>query len=127
MKAFNEMSLDSCNRHIESLERDIARLRAFVASLRADGLDIDDPDTAPTWTGKIHANGRLVFDLAAVAEPAPPSESAPPICTWCGLPVETGKGMRVTRTDAAGVAHTSHWACWSAHAKWTDGLVKERP
>ena len=57
MKAFNEMSLDSCNRHIESLERDIARLRAFVRQLRDDGLDIDDTDTAPTWTGKIHRRG----------------------------------------------------------------------
>jgi chromosome segregation ATPase len=42
------------------------RLRAFVSSLRSDGLDIDDPDTAPVWTGKIHRDGRLVFDLATV-------------------------------------------------------------
>lgn len=47
------------------------RLRAFVAALRSDGLDIDDPDTAPHWTGKIHApDGRLVFDLATVGEPS---------------------------------------------------------
>lgn len=49
------------------------RLRAFVAALRSDGLDIDDPDTAPHWTGKIHApDGRLVFDLATVGEPRKP-------------------------------------------------------
>ena len=44
-------------------------LRAFVSALRADGLDIDDPTTAPVWTGKIHVEGRLVFDLATVASP----------------------------------------------------------
>ena len=50
-----------------------ARLSAFVSSLRADGLDIDDPDTAPTWTGKIHApDGALLFDLATVGEPRKP-------------------------------------------------------
>ena len=50
---------------------ELARLRAFVRQLRADGLDIDDPTTAPVWTGKIHApDGRLLFDLATVGEPS---------------------------------------------------------
>lgn len=54
---------------------ELARLRAFVAALRSEGLDIDDPTTAPVWTGKIHApDGRLLFDLSTVGDP--PSESA---------------------------------------------------
>lgn len=111
-------------RRAERAEESLARLWAFVSAVRADGLDIDDPATAPTWTGKIHVGGRLVFDLATVGEPEPPSEPAPPLCTWCGKPVETGKNMRVTRTDAAGVAHTFHGACWSAHGEWVEVLPK---
>ena len=57
-------------------ERDA--LRAFVAALRDDGLDIDDPTTAPVWTGKIHdTDGRLVFDLATV-ETSPPQDPPAP-------------------------------------------------
>lgn len=62
-------------REARLLLADAHRLAAFVSALRADGLDIDDPDTAPTWTGKIHdAGGRLVFDLATVG--ADPRSSA---------------------------------------------------
>lgn len=53
----------------DALRAEVERLRTFVDTLRADGLDIDDPVTAPTWTGKIHApDGRLLFDLATARE-----------------------------------------------------------
>lgn len=108
-------------------ERDAVRaecdaLHTFVAALRADGLDIDDPDTAPVWTGKIHVDGRLVFDLATVE---PRQQPAPEhVCTWCGLPIAANA---VARSDAAGVAHAFHGACYSAHAEWISGLARGTP
>ena len=63
----------------------VTRLRAFVRQLQADGLDIDDPTTAPVWTGKIHdADGRLLFDLATARACAPTPYSA--ICHPQTLP-----------------------------------------
>lgn len=115
----------------DALRAECERLRAFVAALRADGLDIDDPTTAPVWTGKIHVDGRLVFDLATVGTPCPRCieaiarrDGAPPTCTWCGLPIAANA---VTRTDAAGVAHAFHGACYSAHAEWISGLARGTP
>lgn len=105
---------------------ELALLRAFVSALRSDGLDIDDPAASPTWTGKIHVGGRLVFDLATVDEP--PSERepmavvVPRACTWCGKVVS---GASVVHWDAAGEEHLFHPKCVLDHARWASGLVKD--
>jgi hypothetical protein len=62
-------SCDACTDSWSIRERALVEQRDAlargIAAMVADGLDIDDPGTAPVWTGKVLAkDGAVLFDLA---------------------------------------------------------------
>ena len=65
MKATERWLIWSRSRTFGTLREDLEIMRRCVRQMAQDGLDIDDPTTHPTWTGKVTIGG-VTHDVAEV-------------------------------------------------------------